>query len=314
MWNNRLNVDVTYYKTNTKNQFFKIAANQASLYNQFAINAGDIQNQGVEALVSVDAIKNDSFTWNTSLNFTYNKNKIIKLDDRVTEFALTGAGNFGNYASKFQVGGSFGDIYGKDFVRDVQGRIVVDGDGTPQINSDYVKLGNSNPIWQLGWNNTFNYKNFSLSFLIDGKFDYQVMSLTQALLDGNGVSKVTGDARANGGVTINGATSNGTPVTNIDAESWYSKTGGISPASSQYIYDGTVVRLRELTFGYNFNIKDSFFKKLRINAVGRNLFYISKKAPFDPEVAMSTGNSLSGIDIFMMPATRNYGLTLNATF
>ncbi len=314
MWNNRLNVDVTYYKTNTKNQFFKIAANQASLYNQFAINAGDIQNQGVEALVSLDAIKNDHFTWNTSINFTYNKNKIIKLDDRVNEFALTDAGNFGNYASKFQVGGSFGDIYGKDFTKDEQGRIVVDDKGAPQLNSEYVKLGNSNPIWQMGWNNTFNYKNFNLSFLVDGKFDYQVMSLTQAVLDGNGVSKASGDARANGGVAINGVTTTGTPVTKIDAERWYSSTGTISPASSQYIYDGTVVRLRELTFGYDFNIKDSFFKKLRVNAVGRNLFYISKKAPFDPEVTMSTGNSLSGIDIFMMPATRNYGLTLNATF
>ncbi|MNT43190.1 hypothetical protein D3C72_1796470 [compost metagenome] len=100
----------------------------------------------------------------------------------------------------------------------------------------------------------------------------------------------------------------------MDAEQWYTSTAGMGPVSSQYIYDGTVVRLRELTFGYDFNIKDSFFKKLRVNAVGRNLFYISKKAPFDPEVTMSTGNALSGVDIFMMPATRNYGLTLNATF
>jgi len=314
MWNNRLNVDVTYYKTNTKNQFFKIAANQASLYNQYAINAGDIQNQGVEALVSLDAIKNDNFTWNTSLNFTYNKNKIVKLDDRVSEFALTGDGLFGNYASKFKVGGSFGDIYGLDFVKDDQGRILVDAAGKPQTTPQYVKLGNSNPIWQMGWNNNFSYKNFNLSFLIDGKFDYEVMSITQALLDGYGVSKATGDARANGHVAINGITSAGAAVTSVDPQAWYESTGGMSPVSSQYIYDGTVVRLRELTVGYDFNIKDSFFKKLRVNAVGRNLFYITKKAPFDPEVTMSTGNSLSGVDIFMMPATRNYGLTLNATF
>jgi len=166
----------------------------------------------------------------------------------------------------------------------------------------------------MGWNNSFNYKNFNLSFLIDGKFDYEVMSVTQALLDGYGVSKASGDARANGGVSINGVTPSGKAVTTVDAEKWYTSTAGMGPVSSQYIYDGTVVRLRELTFGYDFNIKDSFFKKLRVNAVGRNLFYISKKAPFDPEVTMSTGNSLSGVDIFMMPATRNYGLTLNATF
>jgi TonB-linked SusC/RagA family outer membrane protein len=313
MWNNRLNVDVTYYKTNTTNQFFKIAAGNASLNNMYAVNAGDIQNQGVEALVSLDAIKNDDFKWTTSLNFTYNKNKIIKLADGISEFTLTGEGR-NNFASKLQVGGSFGDIYGQDFIRDAQGRILISEDGIPQKNNTYTKLGNSNPIWQMGWNNSFNYKNFNLSFLIDGKFDYQVMSVTQALLDGYGVSKASGDARANGGVSINGVTPSGKAVTTVDAEKWYTSTAGMGPVSSQYIYDGTVVRLRELTFGYDFNIKDSFFKKLRVNAVGRNLFYISKKAPFDPEVTMSTGNSLSGVDIFMMPATRNYGLTLNATF
>jgi len=313
MWNNRLNVDVTYYKTNTTNQFFKIAAGNASLNNMYAVNAGDIQNQGVEALVSLDAIRNDDFKWTTSLNFTYNKNKIVKLADGISEFTLTGEGR-NNFASKLQVGGSFGDIYGQDFVRDDQGRILISEDGIPQKNNNYTKLGNSNPIWQMGWNNSFNYKNFNLSFLIDGKFDYQVMSVTQALLDGYGVSKASGDARANGGVNINGVTPSGKAVTTVDAEKWYTSTAGMGPVSSQYIYDGTVVRLRELTFGYDFNIKDSFFKKLRVNAVGRNLFYISKKAPFDPEVTMSTGNSLSGVDIFMMPATRNYGLTLNATF
>lgn len=313
MWNNRLNVDVTYYKTNTTNQFFKIAAGNASLNNMYAVNAGDIQNQGVEALVSLDAIKNDDFKWTTSINFTYNKNKIVKLADEITEFTLTGESR-NNFASKLKVGGSFGDIYGQDFIRDDQGRIMISEDGIPQKNNTFTKLGNSNPIWQMGWNNSFNYKNFNLSFLIDGKFDYQVMSVTQALLDGYGVSKASGDARANGGVSINGVTPSGKAVTTVDAEKWYTSTAGMGPVSSQYIYDGTVVRLRELTFGYDFNIKDSFFKKLRVNAVGRNLFYISKKAPFDPEVTMSTGNSLSGVDIFMMPATRNYGLTLNATF
>ncbi|MFA4979100.1 MAG: outer membrane beta-barrel protein, partial [Sphingobacterium sp.] len=313
MWNNRLNVDVTYYKTNTTNQFFKVAASQASLNKQYAINAGDIQNQGVEALVSLDAIRNDNFKWTTSVNFTYNKNKIKKLADAVPEFNLTGE-NQNNFASKLEVGGSFGDIYGQDFVRDGEGRIIISEDGIPQKTNAYTKLGNSNPIWQMGWNNSFNYKNFNLSFLIDGKFNYDVMSITQSVMDGYGVSAATGAARANGGVAVNGVTPNGTPVSVVDAEKWYTSTGGIGPVSSQYIYDGTVVRLRELTFGYDFNIKDSFFKKLRVNAVGRNLFYISKKAPFDPEVTMSTGNSLSGVDIFMMPATRNYGLTLNATF
>ena len=192
--------------------------------------------------------------------------------------------------------------------------ILVNEKGIPLAEGTPSYLGNPNPKFIMGFNNSFNIGKLGISFLIDGKFDYEVMSVTQALLDGYGVSKATGDARANGHVAINGVTTAGAAVTSVDPQAWYESTGGMSPVSSQYIYDGTVVRLRELTVGYDFNIKDSFFKKLRVNAVGRNLFYITKKAPFDPEVTMSTGNSLSGVDIFMMPATRNYGLTLNATF
>jgi len=310
---NRLGLDFTYYKTNTKNQFFSIAASQASFYDNYAINAGNIQNQGVELLLTFDAIKSENFNWTTSLNYSHNKNKIIELSDNIQEFSLTGEGR-NNYASKFEVGGSFGDIYGIDFQRDDQDRIIVGDDGTPLKNSDYVKLGNANPLWQMGWRNNLNYKNFSLSFLIDGKFNYDVLSVTQSLLDGYGVSKASGDARLAGSVAINGVDGRGNAVNSVDPQKWYTSTGGIGPVTSNYIYDGTVVRLRELTLGYDIPVKQSFFKSLRVSAVGRNLFYFHKKAPFDPEVTLSTGNTLSGLDIFIPPATRSYGLTLNATF
>lgn len=312
-WDNRLGLDFTYYKTNTKNQFFKIAASQASYFDTYAINAGNIQNQGVELLLTFDAIRSDNFSWTTSLNYSHNRNKIVELSDNIEEFSLTGEGR-NNYASKFEVGGSFGDIYGIDFQRDDQGRIVVGDDGTPLKNSDYEKLGNANPLWQMGWNNNLRYKNFSLSFLIDGKFNYDVLSITQSLLDGYGVSKASGDARQAGSVAINGVDNQGNAVGSVDPQKWYTSTGGIGPVTSNYIYDGTVVRLRELTLGYDIPVKEGFFKNLRVSAVGRNLIYFYKKAPFDPEVTISTGNTLSGLDLFMLPATRSYGLTLNATF
>uniref|UniRef100_F4C4Z2 TonB-dependent receptor plug n=1 Tax=Sphingobacterium sp. (strain 21) TaxID=743722 RepID=F4C4Z2_SPHS2 len=312
-FDSRLGVDLTYYKTNTKNQFFKIAASQASFYDTYAINAGNIQNQGVEALISFDAIRSENFNWTTSLNYSYNKNKIIELSDNIQEFALTGESR-NNFASKFEVGGSFGDIYGQDFQRDDQGRIMISADGIPLKNSEYTKLGNANPLWQMGWNNNLSYKKFSLSFLIDGKFNYDVLSVTQSVMDGYGVSKATGDARLAGGVSINGVDPQGNAVNTIDPQVWYTSTGGIGPVTSNYIYDGTVVRLRELTLGYDIPLKEGFIKNLKVSAVGRNLIYFYKKAPFDPEVTMSTGNTLSGLDIFMMPATRSYGLTLNATF
>ncbi|KAF5275473.1 hypothetical protein FQR65_LT16647 [Abscondita terminalis] len=109
------------------------------------------------------------------------------------------------------------------------------------------------------------------------------MSVTQAVLDGYGVSKASGDAREAGGVTINGVTPAGVPVTSIDANKWYTSTGGIGPVTSNYIYDGTVVRLRELTLGYDFNIKQGFpIKKLKVSAVTQSVLYF-KKAPLDPE-------------------------------
>lgn len=314
-FDNRLSADVTYYKTNTKNQTLQIRAPQGSFYDNFFINAGNIQNQGVEAIVRYDVLRDSKLKWNTGLNFSTNKNKIIELSPNAPEFTLSGASG-SNYVSKFKVGGSFGDIYGTVLQRDAQGRIMIDANGNPiKQGGDFVFLGNSNTKWQLGWNNNLQYKDFTLSFLIDGKFGGQVMSITQSMLDQYGVSKVTGEARDAGGVAVNGVDPNGNAVSLVDAQKWYSTIGGREAASGEYIYSATTVRLREVALGYTIPVKGtSFVKALKLSLTGRNLVYFSKKAPFDPELTMSTANGLSGVDIFMPPATRNYGVSLNATF
>lgn len=312
---NRLSADITYYKTNTKNQTLQIRAPQGSFYDNFFINAGNIQNQGFEAVVRYDVLRDESkLKWNTGLNFSTNKNKIIELSPNAPEFTLSGASG-SNYVSKFQVGGSFGDIYGIELKRDAQGRIMIDENGNPIKSSDFTFLGNANTRWQLGWNNNLQYKNFNLSFLIDGKFGGKVMSVTQAMLDQYGVSKVSGDARDAGGVPVNGVNPEGHAISNVDAQNWYSTIGGREAASGEYMYSATTVRLREVALGYTIPVKSgSFFNALKLSLTGRNLVYFSKKAPFDPELTLSTANGLSGVDIFMPPATRSYGLSLNATF
>lgn len=314
-FDNKLTADVTYYKTNTKNQTLQIAAPYGSLYEAFFINAGNIQNQGVEAVVRYDVLRDNSkLKWNTGLNFSTNQNRIKELAPNVPEFTLSGASG-SNYVSKFKVGGSFGDIYGTVLSHDEQGRVRIDANGNPiKQGGDFVKIGNANTKWQLGWNNNLQYKDFSLSFLIDGKFGGQVMSVTQSVLDQYGVSKVSGDARDAGGVRVNGVDPNGNAVSIVDAQKWYSSIGGRESASGEYIYSATTVRLREVALGYTIPVKNTFFKALKVSATGRNLLYFSKKAPFDPELTASTANGLSGVDLFMLPATRNYGLTLNATF
>lgn len=314
-FDSRLSVDLTYYKTNTTNQTMEIAAPNATLANTYFINAGDIQNQGVEAMIRYDVLRDTKLKWNTAINYAVNDNRIVALSPYVDRFSLTGEGSGANYASQFKVGGSFGDIYGTVLQRDEQGRVIINKDGAPSLAGGQMQyLGNANTKWQLGWNNSFIYNNFTLSFLIDGKFGGQVMSVTQSMMDGYGVSAVSGAARDAGGVKVNGVDENGQPVTTVDAQKWYNVVGGRTGASSEYMYSATTVRLREASLGYTIPLKGNAVKALKVSANGRNLFYFSKKAPFDPEQAMSTSNGLGGVDVFMLPASRSYGVTLNATF
>jgi TonB-linked SusC/RagA family outer membrane protein len=315
---NKLSIDATYYKTNTKNQTLQVSASQATYLDSYYINAGNIQNQGVEAILSYKVFDQKKFAWTTGVNFALNRNKVLSLAANVPNFKVNGASGT-SFESRFAVGGSYGDIYGVALQKDAKGRILVTSSdpatAAPKATTgDYVKLGNANPDFQLGWNNNFTIGKFDVSMLIDGKFGGKVMSLTQAILDQYGVSKATGDARDAGGVKVNGVDPNGVAVTNISAANWYGVVGGRNGVTSQYMYDATNIRLRELSIGYTIPVKDNFVKALRLSAVGRNLIYFEKKAPFDPELGISTGNALSGVDVFMPPATRSYGLSLNATF
>ncbi|NSL90478.1 SusC/RagA family TonB-linked outer membrane protein [Chitinophaga sp. Mgbs1] len=315
--NNRLNFDFTYYKTNTINQFFQIAIAPGTGKSQAFINGGNIQNTGIEVLVGYDVIKTNDFRWNTSLNYSHNKNTVLELADNVDQFILTPPGS-NTFSSVLAKGGSYGDIYGKALKRDENGRILIDADNKPLVTSDQVFVGNPNPKWQGGWSNTLSYKDFTLSFLVDGKFGGKVMSMTEAVLDKYGVSERSGEGRKNGGVTIDGVyEANKQPVNKIDAATWYGALGGRDGVSGEYLYDATVVRLRELSLGYAVPSKvlgKGFVRSLRLSLIGRNLWYISKKAPYDPEVTMSTNNGLAGVDMFGLPATRSFGLNLNVGF
>ncbi|WP_212006388.1 SusC/RagA family TonB-linked outer membrane protein [Chitinophaga sp. HK235] len=312
----RLNFDFTYYKTNTTNQYFQIAVPPGTGYAFRFINAGNIQNSGFEVVLGYNVIKTDKFRWNTSLNYSQNKNKVIELADNIDQFVLTPQGS-NTFASIIAKGGSYGDIYGKVLKRDESGRVIIGKDG-PLVSSDLALVGNPNPKWQGGWSNNLSYKDFTLSFLIDGKFGGKVMSMTEAVLDKYGVSERTAEGRKNGGVAINGVGENTKEtISKIDAAQWYGVIGGRDGVSGEYMYDATVVRFRELSLGYavpSRALGRGFVKNLRFSLVGRNLFYISKKAPFDPEISMSTGNGLSGVDMFALPATRSFGFNLNVGF
>ncbi len=327
-FNNVLGIDATYYQNNNYNQYLEVSAPNGSGYSTYFINGGNIRNQGVEVSIYAQPIKTQSITWNTTLNYALNKNKIISLsNDQLhvgrSYYTLTGIGNL-LYASNIVVGGSWGDIYGRFFERDAYGNIVVDANGAPLKGSDpntqvgdagLKYLGNPNPNYTLGWSNSFDFKHFTVSFLIDGRFGGKVMSVTQAILDKLGDTKATADARDAGGVYINAVYEDGTKFNGpIDPQVFYQAVGGRDGISEYYMYDATNIRMRELVLAYNFPVKSKWMRNLRVSLIGRNLFFFSKKAPFDPEISMATNNGLQGTETFSIPSTRSIGLSLNIGF
>jgi len=309
----RLNLDLSIYKTSTENQFIQIGAPMGSGYTHYLVNAGVIENQGIEAVLEVVPVRSDNFEYSFAFVFTKNTNTVKELHDNLPngEFYLTEAG-VNNYAMLIREGGSFGDIYGKKFLRGSSGRIVVDADGKPMASgNDLEFVGNPNPDFMLGFNNNFSYKRLNFRFLIDGRFGGKVMSITEAQNDLLGVSKVTADARDAGGVDIEAEYEDGTPVDGLlDANTFYTFVGGRAGITEYYTYDATNIRLRELSLGYSVPLKSKTFENMKVSFVARNLFFIMNKAPFDPDISMSTGTALQGVDTFSLPSTRSFGLSL----
>ena len=172
----RLGFNLTYYRTNTHNQFFKLPALAGDMYAYRYVNAGDIQNRGWELTVDATPVLTPDFTWKTSLNFSSNRNKIKELHEELKELVYGPSSFSSSYAMKLVKGGSIGDIYGKAFVRDAEGNIVyqTEGDhkGLPAVEGEgnTIKVGNANPRFIMGWNHTFSYKGFSLYFLLDWRY------------------------------------------------------------------------------------------------------------------------------------------------
>lgn len=310
--NNRLDFSFTYYKTNTKNQFFSVSAPYESGLRNRYVNAGNVQNQGFEASVGWHQQFNADFSWSTNFNISYNENKIKELVEGL-ENGLTIA-SWQGAKVVLNEGGSYGDLYVRQIKRDADGKPVKDENGKPVLMGDNIDemkyAGNMNAKVNFGWSNTFHYKDFTLSFLIDGKFGGRVLSATEATLDGWGVSERTGNARNAGEVVVDGVS--------FDPQAWYTETGSSnfnnSYANEFYVYKGTNVRLREMSFGYTFRNLFGNGKNLTAALIARNLFFFYKDAPCDPDVSMGTGNGVQGVDIFNLPSSRSLGLNLKLNF
>lgn len=315
---NILSLDVTYYRTNTKNQTIRAAMSASSGYNYTYVQTGNVQNSGVELGLGATVDVGKNFTWDTYFTYGYNKNEIKELvknvrnpqnpDEPLFNKDELLKESFGNAQIILRPGGTLGDIYAKtDFVRDEHGNIDVSQDLKPR--NEYLKLGSLLPDATMGWRNDFRYKQFSFGFMLSARLGGIVVSGTQAALDYSGVSKATADARDNGGVTV-------AEGIVIPAQKYYQLQGRPKDYLTQYYtYSATNVRLREAYISYNIprkwlgNVLD-----LSISITGKNLWMLYNKAPFDPEAVSSTGNYAQGIDYFMMPSLRSFGFSVKAKF
>lgn len=310
----RVGLDFTLYNGVSTNQFLSLTAPSGSGFTRYYVNAGRIENHGFELTFNIQPIHTDNFTWNTTINASQNKNKIVELIPSNPTYQV-GGDNEG-FASIIKAGGRFNDVYIYKFARNAAGAIILDKNGVPTKAAIQEKVGNVNPNLLVGWNNNISYRNFFASALINGKFGGVAFSKTEAFLDSYGVSERTAEARDAGTIAINAVTPEGAAVTSIDPYTYYSAIGDRNKIMEPYVYKRTNIRLGQLVVGYNFKSKSAnpIFRDASLSFVARNLFFFYKDAPFDPEQAMSTNNDLQSTDVFGLPSTRSYGLNLKFTF
>lgn len=315
LWQERLTLDITYYKSNTNKQTFQIPISGSSGYSSMVVQSGCVQNKGVEAVLGVK-LRSGDFSYNASFAYTLNRNKIksmvpyyTTLDGQVGSLNQITKSNIDGGAASFLLreGGTMGDLWTKNVIKkDEDGNYLVNAGGKLEIAALSQKVGSVLPKYTLSMNNDFRYKGFRAGFQLHARVGGKVLSATQAYLDGYGVSKASAAARDNGGVPVNQG--------KVDAETWYT-TIGTGKVYSHYIYNATNIRLQEASIGYT--LPKRWFRdvcSIDISLVGRNMWLIYCKAPFDPESASSTDTYYQGIDFFMQPSLRSYGFSVKLNF
>ena len=314
-----LELDVTYYNAKTMNQTFNPEL-PVGKYSRIYIQTGKVRNLGIELALNYNNTWKD-FTWNSGVTFHMNENKILALADNainpvtgeIFSISSLNMGGLGSTRFILKEGGSMGDIYSLiDLKRDRNGAVYIDEKNsisTESLNADnYIKLGSVLPKGNLGWHNNFSWKNINLSFLISARLGGVVFSRTQAVLDDFGVSKISAAARDLGYVSVNGEDK-------ANPEGWYSVVAGGTAVPQYYTYSATNIRLREASISYTIprrwlgNVCE-----IKVSLIGRNLWMIYNKAPFDPESVASTDNFYQGIDYFMIPSLRSFGFNLSFKF
>ena len=325
----RAGFDFSLYKTNTVDQIMPVNISRASGYNRQYVNAGEVENKGIELSLKGTPIKAGSFSWDVNLNWTKNVNKVIDLYEGVNNILLSDAWDVSTNIVK---GKSFGQLRGTNFVY-TNGKRTVDADGyyLYETNADGSNvtdalLGSVLPNWTAGVSNTFSYKGISLYFLIDISQGGNVYSVDQKYGVATGLFAETAgvndkgnpkrDAVADGGgVKYDAVYADGSPnKTYIGASEWDGAWLYDYIPTAAYVYDASYVKLREVALNYSLPSKlvvKTPFTKISASLIGRNLWIIHKNTPyFDPETSMSAGN-IQGIADGAYPSVRTIGFNIS---
>lgn len=331
----RLGFDLALYKSNTIDQILPVSVSFATGYAFKFVNAGEIQNKGIEFKLNVTPLKIDAFQWDLTLNWTRNRNEVVSLEQGIENLQL--ASLQGGVTINARVGQPYGSIQGTDYVY-INGKREVGADGYyVQTPTSDVVIGNVNPDWKGGIQNVFSYKNVSLSFLIDIQQGGSIFSLDQYYGLATGIypetvftndlgnpvrnpvigTQATGYDPSSGGVILNGVLADGTVNTKRVEGNDYRLFGYYSNPNSAFVYDASFVKLREVVLTYNFPkelMAKASIAGASLSFVGSNLWIIHKNLPYaDPEASQSSGN-VQGWQSGTLPAVRNYGVSLKVQF
>ena len=313
-----LSLSASWYQADTKNQTFDPSLPPSSSYTTIYLQTGHVRNTGVELSVGYDN-RWGSFRWATNFTYAWNRNEIIELAANAVN-PVTGEPlnlekldikGLGKAKYILKEGGTLGDLYTTSDLRfNDNGYVEVDKSGNLLLTDegDDIYLGSVFPDHNLAWRNDFSWKGVNLGLLFTARIGGICYSATQANLDLYGVSEASATARDAGGVLINGREM-------VDAQKWYQAIGSQSGLPQYYTYSATNFRLQELSLGYTLPAK--WFRdrmRMTVSFVGRNLWMIYCKAPFDPEAVASTGLNYQGIDYFMMPSLRSLGFSVKFQF
>ena len=331
LWQNRVGVDVTYYKKVSSNQILDVNISNATGYLSKLLNAGKIENQGIEIQLTASPIKTEAFEWQVGLNWARNKNKVVSLANNLTTYQLntsynaltqtTSTNSFRGLSVEARVGQPYGTFFGKGFLRAPDGQIVYDAQGYPMLESASRVLGNFTPDWIGGFSNTFRYKSLSLSTLVDVKHGGDIFSQSINIGRYTGVLEETTLGREDGivgqGVVNIGTAASPEYVPNekrISSEEYHHKYYLLTN-NENTIFDASYVKLREVKLTYMLSgqvFKKLPFRDIAISVVGRNLALLKSNLPhIDPETSYYNDGNLQGIENGQIPTTRTVGFNIS---